>query len=47
MSALDYLLLGLIALAALLALRFVRKSRKNGRCLSLIHISEPTRLGML
>ena len=32
MSALDYLLLALLALAALLAQRFVRKSRKNGRC---------------
>ncbi len=30
MSALDYLLLALVALAALLALRFVRKGKKNG-----------------
>ena len=32
MSALDYLLLALVALAALLALRFVQKGKKNGGC---------------
>ena len=30
MSTLDYLLLAFVALAALLALRFVRKGKKNG-----------------
>ena len=32
MSALDYLLLALVALAALLALRFVRKGKKSDGC---------------
>ena len=30
MSTLDYLLLALIVIAAFLALRFVRKGKKNG-----------------
>ena len=32
MSTLDYLLLALIVIAAFLALRFVRKGKKNGGC---------------
>lgn len=32
MSTLDYLLLALIVIAAFLALRFVRKGKKNGNC---------------
>ena len=37
MSALDYLLLALIALAALLALRFVRKAGKTADAAAIVH----------